>query len=105
MRGSRPPCIVNVSGGADHAMSLAQLTGWCDGRFGAHAIKREPVDRPYDIPWLVLDSSRAREIWDWRPATALAEILEEIAATPKPIPNGLIFPTTHDLPLLQSSDP
>jgi len=71
--------VVNVGGGADHAMSLAQLTAWCGGRFGPRDIEREPTDRLYDVPWLVLNSDRAAQTWDWRPTTALADILDEIA--------------------------
>src|SRR5207247_1142137 len=43
--------VVNVGGGADHAMSLAQLTGWCARRFGPHDVGRDPEDRMYDVPW------------------------------------------------------
>ena len=52
--------VWNVAGGMNHACSLAQLTEWCDHRFGAHEIKREPRDRIYDVPWLVLNSGNQR---------------------------------------------
>src|SRR6266446_9522161 len=64
---------------ADHAMSLAQLTEWCARRFGLHEVGRDPEDRMYDVPWLILNSERAEQVWGWRPATALADILDEIA--------------------------
>jgi nucleoside-diphosphate-sugar epimerase len=38
-----------------------------------------PPSRPFDIPWMVLDSSLAKKTWDWSPATPLTDILEEIA--------------------------
>jgi UDP-glucose 4-epimerase len=38
-----------------------------------------PPSRPFDIPWMVLDSSLAKETWNWSPATPLTDILEEIA--------------------------
>jgi CDP-paratose 2-epimerase len=81
--------VVNVGGGHDHAMSLAQLSAWCARRFGPHDIGREPVDRPYDVPWLVLDSSRAGQVWGWRPATPLADILDEIARHAEEHPDWL----------------
>jgi CDP-paratose 2-epimerase len=71
--------ILNVSGGADHALSLAELSDWCARRFGAHEVQREPKERLYDVPWLVLDASRAEREWGWRPETSLENILEEIA--------------------------
>ena len=71
--------VANIGGGADHTMSLAQLTEWCSRRFGPHDVGHEPEPRRYDVPWLVLDSSRADQIWNWRPITALADILDEIA--------------------------
>ncbi|HZQ46523.1 MAG TPA: NAD-dependent epimerase/dehydratase family protein [Verrucomicrobiae bacterium] len=71
--------VVNVSGGRNHGISLLQLTHWCARRFGLHDVKSEDVNRPYDVPWLILNSERAGKIWDWRPVTSLEEILAEIA--------------------------
>ena len=78
--GSPAPRIVNLAGGAAQAMSLRQLGAWCEQRLGPHAVASDPVPRPYDLPWIVLDSSLAARAWDWRPRTPLAAILEEIAA-------------------------
>lgn len=77
--GSGQPRVVNVSGGRESARSLRQLTAWCDERFGAHAVGNEAAPRPFDLPWVVLDSALAREVWDWAPETHVEEILEEIA--------------------------
>jgi CDP-paratose 2-epimerase len=71
---------VNVGGGIASATSLLQLTDWCADRFGAHAVGAGAVERPYDIPWLVLDASKAGHIWGWKPQTPMQSILEEIAA-------------------------
>jgi nucleoside-diphosphate-sugar epimerase len=38
-----------------------------------------PPSRPFDIPWMVLDSSLAKETWNWSPTIPLTDILEEIA--------------------------
>jgi len=81
--------VVNVGGGADHAMSLAQLTGWCAHRFGPHDVGRDLEDRMYDVPWLILNSDRAEQVWGWRPATALADILDEIGRHAESHPDWL----------------
>jgi CDP-paratose 2-epimerase len=36
--------------------------------------------RPFDIPWLVMDSSLAQQEFGWTPTRSLPSILEEIAA-------------------------
>lgn len=71
--------VLNVSGGVGHSISLARLSDWCSKRFGSHEIKSDGVDRPYDVPWLVLDSSGAHAEWNWHVSTPLPAILEEIA--------------------------
>jgi CDP-paratose 2-epimerase len=71
--------VQNVSGGVASAMSLAQLSSWCAARFGKHAAGRDSTSRPYDVPWMVLDSASAKRQWDWQPNVRLDEILEKIA--------------------------
>lgn len=73
------PRIVNVSGGTANAISLARLSRWCEERFGPRSIGIDPVPRPFDLPWMVLDSSLAGETWGWTVKTSLNSILEEIA--------------------------
>jgi CDP-paratose 2-epimerase len=51
--------LYNVSGGIDQAMSLLELSNWCARRFGSREVSAELQARPFDIPWLVLDSARA----------------------------------------------
>lgn len=69
----------NVSGGRQNSMSLAELTAWCDQRFGRHPSTGDGSDGPYDVPWLILDSTQAGENFTWRPTIAINSILEEIA--------------------------
>jgi CDP-paratose 2-epimerase len=35
--------------------------------------------RKYDLPWVVLDASRAQSVWGWQPEMTTSQILEEIA--------------------------
>src|SRR2546423_2837505 len=79
MTSSDLPRIVNLGGGAGNAMSLAQLSQWCAARFGPHQVASDPAPRPFDVPWLVMDSRLAEKTWAWRPAIGLQAILEEIA--------------------------
>jgi CDP-paratose 2-epimerase len=73
------PRVLNVSGGSSQSASLRQLSAWCAERFGPHAVAAEAKERPFDLPWLVLDSSLAARTWGWKPQTALAAIWTEIA--------------------------
>ena len=74
------PRLLNVAGGVESACSLRQLTEWCNARFGAHPVTRDPRPRPFDLPWVVLDARRAHEVWGWHPQTPRDVIFEEIAA-------------------------
>ncbi len=76
---SGKPSIINVSGGAGGAMSLAQLSDWCAKRFGPHHVETDGSERPFDIPWMVLDSGLAKRAWGWRPQISTGDILDEIA--------------------------
>ncbi|HYD85508.1 MAG TPA: NAD-dependent epimerase/dehydratase family protein [Opitutus sp.] len=81
--------IANFSGGAASAMSLRQLTAWCDQRFGAHPVSANPTPRPFDIPWIVLDHAKATRLWNWRPQTPTSAILDEIATHAQAHPHWL----------------
>ena len=81
--------IVNVSGGAASAISLRQLSDWCSKRWGPRAVTSDPSTRPFDLPWVVLDSAKAAHFWNWRPRTPVSTILEEIAAHAEAHPGWL----------------
>jgi CDP-paratose 2-epimerase len=83
------PQIINLGGGRANSMSLAQLTAWCDERLGPHPVQSTSESRPFDLPWVVMDCSLAREVWGWAPATSLDEILEEIAGHAEANPEWL----------------
>jgi len=88
-RGDDKPRIANLSGGAANSMSLAQLTHWCDARFGKHAVASDAHPRPFDIPWMVLDSSLAARTWNWSPQISLPQVLDEIARHAEQNPDWL----------------
>jgi len=81
--------ILNVSGGLSSSMSLANLSRWCEKRFGPHAVSSDPAVRKYDVPWLILDSTRAQTEWNWRPKMSLENILQEIAEHAEKNPHWL----------------
>jgi len=81
--------VVNLGGGTQSAISLAELSGWCRERFGGHDVSGVDEVRRFDIPWLIMDSGLAGEIWGWRPQTPLNEILEEIALHAEEHPDWL----------------
>jgi len=68
-----------VGGGPSNAMSLAQLTEWCNSRFGPHQPQADDLPRQYDIPWMIMDSSDAGTDFGWRCNQNLGEILDEIS--------------------------
>ncbi len=86
-----PPAdaIYHAGGGAHNAMSLAQLTAWCDQRFGKHTPEPDLRPRPFDIPWLVMDSARAEKEFGWTPQRSLDSILNEIAVHVEKHPDWL----------------
>jgi CDP-paratose 2-epimerase len=86
------PRTINVSGGIESAMSLRQLSDWCEERFPDSETPRHPQSdlptecpdasppvRHFDLPWVVLDSADASTKWDWIPEINTLTILNEIA--------------------------
>ena len=81
--------VFNVGGGLSNSISLAQLTAWCNDQFGAHTPQPDTRIRPFDIPWMVMDTQHARQEFDWNPETSLASILAEIASHGRQNPGWL----------------
>ncbi len=71
--------VYTAGGGPRNHMSLAQLTAWCDARFGAHAVATNLSPRPFDIPWIAMDSRDAAQDFGWSVALGLPAILDGIA--------------------------
>jgi CDP-paratose 2-epimerase len=81
--------IYCAGGGRSNAISLGQLTAWCDARFGVHAPTADTRPRPYDIPWVVMDSSDAKRDFGWCVESPLENILAEIAQHAESHPDWL----------------
>jgi CDP-paratose 2-epimerase len=81
--------IYTVGGGPSNAMSLAQLTAWCDARFGSHAPSIDTTPRVYDIPWVAMDNTLAVRDFNWRIELPLPAILEGIAEHARQHPDWL----------------
>jgi CDP-paratose 2-epimerase len=71
--------VHNVSGGTASARSLRQCSDWCARRFGPCDVRSRAEPRKYDVPWMVLDASRAQRHWGWTPRLTADDIFEEIA--------------------------
>lgn len=79
---SQPPVeqrTFNLSGGPSNAMSLAELSAWCEQRFGPRPVGADERPRPFDVPWMILDTALAERVWGWKPERPLGSILDEIA--------------------------
>jgi CDP-paratose 2-epimerase len=81
--------IYTAGGGPDNALSLAQLTAWCDARFRPHPVAADLNERPYDIPWVVMDNTDCERHFGWQPDTPIAALLEEIAGHAEANPDWL----------------
>lgn len=81
--------LINCAGGAPSARSLRQLSAWCADRFGPRSVASDATPRPFDLPWVVLDSAKADRIWGWAPQTPTDAILEEIARHAEQNPHWL----------------
>jgi CDP-paratose 2-epimerase len=71
--------VYTAGGGPANMMSLAQLTAWCDRRFGRYAPGVDPEPRMFDIPWMAMDNTEAARDFGWKVEMSLLTILEGIA--------------------------
>jgi CDP-paratose 2-epimerase len=82
--------LYTVGGGTDNCMSLAQLTTWCNERFGPLRPTPDPHrPRPYDIPWIAMDNTAAEDDFGWRVGTPAGQVLGEIACHARSNPDWL----------------
>ncbi len=94
-REASKPALVNVAGGIDSATSLAQLSAWCTERYGAQPVAHGSAERPFDLPWVVLDSALATQHWHWSPQVAREAIFNEIAAHADAHPDWMAFSAAY----------
>lgn len=92
-RPARGEAITNFAGGIANCLSLRQLHDWCEARLGKCEVHSEPADRPFDLPWMVLDTTLAERRFGWKPATPVSAILEEILQHAKQHPDWLELTT------------
>jgi CDP-paratose 2-epimerase len=45
---------------------------------GERPVAADSRPRPFDLPWLVLDTKLVRDVWGWQPTRGTGSILEEI---------------------------
>ena len=67
----------------------AKLIKASDATAAPHAVAEDGAPRPFDLPWVVLDSGKAARVWGWRPATPVQTVLEEIAGHAEANPGWL----------------
>jgi CDP-paratose 2-epimerase len=79
LRSSDAGGIWNVGGGPSNAMSLAQLSAWCTDRLGNRQVLADPEQRRWDVPWVVMDTTRVKGRFGWTPTISVMDILDEIA--------------------------
>lgn len=70
----------NLGGGTDNSMSLLQLSKWCKSNIDADdsIVSCSSLDRPFDIPVFVMDSTKAKNRWGFSVTRGLDQILSEI---------------------------
>ncbi len=71
--------IFNLSGGIENSISLYNLSRWCEQKLGPHQVHADGTPRRFDIPWMVLDSTLAKRVWNFRPNISLDKLLNQIA--------------------------
>ncbi len=81
--------IYTLGGGSGNAMSLAELTSWCNARFGDHQPEADLRPRTYDIPWIVMDNREAKKDFGWSPQVSIEHLLNEIARHAESNPDWL----------------
>ncbi len=82
--------IWNIGGGPTNSLSLAELSAWCGRRFERRQVESNLDPRPFDVPWIVMNTTLAKTRWGWQPAIRLEEILEEIADHAERNPDWLL---------------
>jgi CDP-paratose 2-epimerase len=83
------PRVYTAGGGPKNSISLAQLTAWCDDKFGRHVPGADLRARPYDVGWIAMDNTQTACDFGWNIEMPLGCILEEIAEHARTHPEWL----------------
>jgi CDP-paratose 2-epimerase len=70
--------IFNVSGGGESSFSLNELTQWCRKAGLTFNVTGEEIDRPNDVPYVVLDSTSVQTSLNWSPSITRDEIFSRV---------------------------
>lgn len=82
--------ILNFGGGVENTLSLRQLTNYCRDRFGFdHPVAEDGTERPFDIPWMVMDAAQAASTMHFRITRTVRAICDEIASHAEANPHWL----------------
>jgi CDP-paratose 2-epimerase len=81
--------VYTAGGGLENAMSLAELTAWCDARFGTQVPLADLRPRTYDVPWIVMDNHDAESDFGWRAEVSMESLLTQIACHAEQNPDWL----------------
>jgi len=81
--------ILNLGGGVGNALSLSELSDWCRNRWGDHLVTPDFQERPFDIPWTVMDCRKAESKLGWTRRRSIHDILDEIAVHAETCPTWL----------------
>ena len=70
-----------VGGGAEHAVSLAELTALCAEATGRRIpVRSEAATARTDVPWYVTDNQKVIAATGWRPARAVRTTVTDVVA-------------------------
>ena len=73
------PLVLNLGGGIDNTLSLAELNDFCTKHIQVDKeIASIPENRTYDIPYYATDYSLVKSFWGWEPSINAISILEQI---------------------------
>jgi CDP-paratose 2-epimerase len=70
--------IFNVSGGISSSFSLKELSIWCEKKIFSKKIGHNKKNRPFDLKWIVLDNTKTKKIFKWKPEFLKYDIFQDI---------------------------
>lgn len=72
--------VFHVGGGREISLSLREMTALARTATGVRMdVGTDPVVRPGDVPWLIMDSARVRARFGWQPTRKVETIVDDTA--------------------------